>query len=443
MTGNPDSALITKFGYGSVTQTSQFSDAMLSTVTIAPQTLASTLASSQTPAPHRNWNRLDGVDLLRGLAILFVVLNHVHMRLLIAGIPYAAHISRRLMASLVWNGQFGVQIFFAVSGFLITSTALRRWGKLSNVSLRDFYLLRVARIAPMLLALLVVMTVLHYAGVSPFVVSEKTGGIGRALLAALTLRVNLLQAQHGWLPANWGVLWSLSVEEMFYLFFPIVALVSGRRNFFPLILLCFVALGPFARTIFAHGNEVWAEQSYLGGMDAIALGCLTALLVRRVHFSRTALRSLAVAGAMLILLILVGLRLTYVPVIGRSGLDMTIIALGTCMVIIAAAQTQWKGPRFLAPLLRLGQCSYEVYLTHMFVVFGFFAIFVKYGNPIWSVPLLFVTTVVVAAAAGEIVARFFSEPVNRMLRERWGDGRRQMGSVTDSKISSAEALSTS
>ena len=122
---------------------------------------------------------------------------------------------------------------------------------------------------------------------------------------------------------------------------------------------------------------------------------------------------------------------------------MTIIALGTCMVIIAAAQTQWKGPRFLAPLFRLGQCSYEVYLTHMFVVFGFFAIFVKYGNPIWSVPLLFVTTVVVAAAAGEIVARFFSEPVNRMLRERWGDGRRQMGSVTDSKISSAEALSTS
>lgn len=420
----------------------QYSGATLTSVTMAPRTLAPALASSQTLDSRRKWNRLDGVDLLRGLAILFVVLNHVHMRLLIAGIPYVADTSKPLIASLVWNGQFGVQIFFAVSGFLITSTVLRRWGILSNVGLRDFYLLRVARIAPMLLALLAVMTILHYAGVSPFVVSEETGGIGRALLAALTLHVNVLQAHRGWLPANWGVLWSLSVEEMFYLFFPIVARCFGRRNFFPSILLCFVAFGPFARTIFARGNEIWADQSYLGGMDAIALGCLTALLVRRVHFSRTALRALAVAGAMLNLFVLVGLRLTYLPAIGQSGLDMTIIALGTCMVIIAAAQTQWKGPRFFAPLLRLGQCSYEVYLTHMFVVFAFFAIFVKYGNPIWSVPMLFVATVVVAAAAGEIVARFFSEPLNRMLRERWGDGRRQLGSVSDSRAGSAETLNT-
>lgn len=95
------------------------------------------------------------------------------------------------------------------------------------------------------------------------------------------------------------------------------------------------------------------------------------------------------------------------------------------MVIIASAQTQWKGPRLVAPLLGLGQRSYEVYLTHMFVVFAFFAIFVHYGNPIWSVPLLFVATVNVSAAGGDIAARFFSEPLNRMLR----DGPRQLGSV--------------
>jgi peptidoglycan/LPS O-acetylase OafA/YrhL len=390
------------------------------------------------PAPvatrnsHRNWNRLDGVDVLRGLAILFVVLNHVHMRLLLADIPYVADSFKPVVAALVWNGQFGVQIFFAVSGFLITSTALRRWGTLSNVSLRDFYLLRIARIVPMLLALLALLTALHYTNLSPFIVSEKTGGIGRALLAALTLHVNVLQAHRGWLPANWGVLWSLSVEEMFYLFFPLVARFSSRSNFFQAILLCFVALGPLARTIFARGNDVWSEQSYLGGMDAIALGCLTALLVGRVQFSRTALRALAITGAALILSILAGLRLIRVPPITETGLDMTIIALGTCLVIIAAAQTQWKGPRLLAPLLRLGRCSYEVYLTHMFVVFAFFAIFMKSGSPIWSVPLLFVVTVVVAAAAGDIVARFFSEPLNRMLRERWSDGRRQLGSVSDS-----------
>jgi peptidoglycan/LPS O-acetylase OafA/YrhL len=287
-------------------------------------------------------------------------------------------------------------------------------------------------------ALLALMTVLHSANVSPFVVSEKTGGIGRALLAALTLHVNLLQAHRGWLPANWGVLWSLSVEEMFYLFFPLAARFLSRSNFFPSVLVCFVALGPFARTIFARGNEIWAEQSYLGGMDAIALGCLTAVLVCRVPFSPTALRAIAVVGATLIFSILVGLRLTYVPLVEESGLDMTIIALGTCMFIIGAAQTQWKGPRLLALLLRLGQCSYEVYLTHMFVVFAFFAIFVKYGSPIWSVPLLLVATVVVATAAGDIVARFFSEPLNRMLRERWSAGPRQLASISVSRVGSAE-----
>jgi len=387
---------------------------------MALQTL--TLADPESPATlnfRQNWKRLDGVDVLRGLAILFVVLNHVHMRLLIADIPYYPDAFKALIASLVWNGQFGVQIFFAVSGFLITSTALRRWGALSNVSLRGFYLLRFARIAPMLLALLAVLTALHYANVPQFVVSEKFGGVGRALLAALTLHVNVLQAHRGWLPANWGVLWSLSVEEMFYLFFPLAARFLARRSLFPLLLLCFVALGPFARTIFAGGNDIWSEQSYLGGMDAIALGCLTALLVHRVHFSRKVLGALAVAGTTLILSILVGLRLVQVPLIGETGLDMTIIAIGTCMVIIAAAQTQWKAPRLLAPLLRLGQCSYEVYLAHMFVVFAFFALFIKFDSPTWSVPLLFAVTVVAAAVVGEIVARFFSEPLNRMLRERW------------------------
>jgi peptidoglycan/LPS O-acetylase OafA/YrhL len=275
------------------------------------------------------------------------------------------------------------------------------------------------------------MTALHYANISPFVVSKENGGIGRALLAALTLRINVLQAHRGWLPANWGILWSLSVEEMFYLFFPLVARFFSRHNLFPSILLCFVAMGPFARTIFARGNEVWSEQSYLGGMDAIALGCLPALLVRRVRFSRPALRACAVLGPTLILSILIGLRLTHLSLIGESGLDMTIIAVGTCMIIIAAAQTHWTGPRFLSPLLRLGQCSYEVYLTHMFVVFAFFATFMKYGSPTWSVPLLFMATIVVAAAAGEVVARFFSEPLNQVLREHWSHGRRQLGRVSD------------
>src|ERR1035438_10064540 len=99
-------------------------------------------------SPMRKLARLDGVDALRGLAIFFVLMNHVNMRLRSAKIPYTAGLPEQLVSSLVWNGQFGVQIFFAVSGFLITSTALRRWGSLSRLEVVDFYKLRFARIAP-------------------------------------------------------------------------------------------------------------------------------------------------------------------------------------------------------------------------------------------------------------------------------------------------------
>jgi peptidoglycan/LPS O-acetylase OafA/YrhL len=102
------------------------------------------------------------------------------MRLLFAHVPYAQGLPDQLVSPLVWNGQYGVQIFFAVSGFLITSTALRRWGSLSAVSIPDFYRLRFARIAPLLLLLLAVLSLLHLAGVPNFVVSTKTGGLGRA-----------------------------------------------------------------------------------------------------------------------------------------------------------------------------------------------------------------------------------------------------------------------
>src|SRR5260370_25857176 len=123
-------------------------------------------------SPKRKLTRLDGIDALRGLAIFFVLMNHVNMRLRIARVPYTHGLPAQLVSSLVWNGQFGVQIFFAVSGFLITSTTLRRWGSLSGVNVREFYQLRFARIAPLLLLLLAVLSVLRLAPIKQFVVSQ-------------------------------------------------------------------------------------------------------------------------------------------------------------------------------------------------------------------------------------------------------------------------------
>jgi len=368
--------------------------------------------------------RLQGVDVLRALAILFVLMNHVNMRLRLARIPYTEGLPEQLVTSLVWNGQRGVQIFFAVSGFLITTMSLRRWGSLSRVSVRGFYLMRFARIVPLLLLLLGVLSALHLAHVEHFVVSAKTGGLPRALLAALTFHVNILEARRGYLPGNWDILWSLSVEEVFYLFFPLVARIFGRGKLFVLVLLGFVALGPFARTVFTHGNEVWKEYSYLGGMDAIALGCLTALVVSRIRCSRMSLWVVWAVGVALLVFSLCFSMTGAAWGLEQTGLDMTVVAVGTCLVIAAVAQSEWKAPRIIGPLLRLGERSYEVYLTHMFVVFGAFGLFVKAGKPMWAVPVLFVGVIVAAGLLGEVVARFYSEPLNRLIRERWRGGKR-------------------
>jgi peptidoglycan/LPS O-acetylase OafA/YrhL len=344
-------------------------------------------------------------------------------------VPYTKGLPRQLVSSLVWNGQLGVQIFFAVSGFLITSTTLRRWGQLSRVSVRDFYRLRFARIAPLLLSLLAILSILHFAGINHFVVSSRTGGLGRALLAALTFHVNLLEARRGYLPGNWDILWSLSVEEMFYLFFPLLCRLLGRGKLLIVLLLAFVILGPFGRTVLTHGNGVWKEYSYLGGMDAIAMGCLTAIFIAHRRLSRALLWTLGSIGAALLSFILCFTLQAEKMGLERTGLSMSILAVGACMVIIVAAQTQWESPRILNPLLKLGQRSYEVYLTHMFVVLGLFQLFIAVGKPVKAVIPLFVAVIFVAGLLGEIVARFYSEPMNRLLRKRWGDGADKLGSV--------------
>jgi peptidoglycan/LPS O-acetylase OafA/YrhL len=381
--------------------------------------------------PTRSWSRLDGVDLLRGLAIFFVLMNHVNMQLLFAHVPYTRGLPRQLVSSLVWNGQQGVQIFFAVSGFLITATSLRRWKSLDRVSVADFYRLRFARIAPLLLGLLMILSLLHLMHVRHFVVSAETGGLGRALLAALTFHVNWLEASRGYLPGNWDILWSLSVEETFYLAFPGVCRIFGRGKLLIALLLAFVVLGPFGRSVLTHGNPVWREYSYLGGMDAIAMGCLTAIALHGRRLSRTRLWLLGGVGGALLIFCLVFSRTAYAWIPERTGLYMSVVGIGASLLIAVAAQTGWRSPRVFAPLLRAGQRSYEMYLTHMFVVIALAGAFAAPGSAMWGVPLFFVGVLVIAGLLGEAVARIYSEPMNRWLRGRWNDGAASMGSVLE------------
>jgi peptidoglycan/LPS O-acetylase OafA/YrhL len=372
--------------------------------------------------------RIDGIDLLRGLAIFFVLMNHVNMRLLGAKVTYTQGLPQQLVSSLVWNGQFGVQMFFVVSGFLIMSMSLRRWSEPGEIAVRSFYWMRVARIAPLMLALLCVLSIMHMAGVPGYVVKPGTGGLGRALLAALTFHINWLEASRGYLPPAWDILWSLSVEEMFYLFFPVVMLLCRRVWMLYGVLAVFVIAGPFARMKAFNPNPVWREYSYLGGMDAIAIGCLLALLLSRRKMPQRMAWVCGAAGATLLVFSLCFSLKAYAWGLGRNGLNMTVLAVGTALVIAWAAQTQWRAPRALEPLLSLGRHSYEIYLTHIFAVMALFSWFVHAGKPMGAVWWMFVAVIVLAGALGWAVARWYSELLNRWLR------RQTIVSLRDDKV---------
>ena len=383
-----------------------------------------------TQPPGSTWRRVDGIDLLRGLSIVFVLLNHVNMQLLGAGIPYLQGLPPQLAYSLVWNGQAAVQMFFVISGFLITSTSIRRWKAPETLNLREFYTLRFARIAPLLLALLLLLSALHLAHVPEFVVSSRRGGLPAALFAALTFHIGYLEATRGYLPGSWDILWSLSVEEMFYLFFPLAARLFRKQSLLIALLVLFILAGPFARIKPFNMNPVWREYSYLGGMDAIALGCLTAILLAGKQLSRSSIYLFTTFGAVLTTFCLAFSLQAYRWNLGKTGLYFTLLALGVCALITAASQSGWQSPRAMTPLLILGQRSYEIYLTHIFAVVAFFALFTHFGQPLKAVPCLFLAVVLTAGLLGWAVSVLYAEPMNRLIRQRTRAGRETLGSAT-------------
>ena len=160
-------------------------------------------------------------------------------------------------------------------------------------------------------------------------------------------------------------------------------------------------------------------------MEGIALGCLTAIIASRVRFSRTVLAILGIGGTAIVALSLIFSWQLYSDWLGRTGLSFTILGVGTCMFIAATSQMQWEAPLILRPLLKMGQYSYEIYLTHMFVVFGLFGLFLELGKQMRLVPALFVATILVAAVLGAAVAHLYSEPMNQSLRNRWQSTREQ------------------
>jgi peptidoglycan/LPS O-acetylase OafA/YrhL len=196
--------------------------------------------------------RLPTLDGLRAIAVGIVMLSHMAHS---AGAPHGLVLVSRLL-----SGEIGVQIFFTISGFIITHLLLREQAKLGSINLGAFWYRRALRIVPPLVVLLGGLFVLDAAGWIKVSAASQW--------ASLFFVRNHVQG--GWFN---GHLWSLSVEEQFYLAWPLVMVVAMARGWrlpFGWLILA---------TIAVRGWLAWSGQlnlaSYglIGNVDALMLGC--------------------------------------------------------------------------------------------------------------------------------------------------------------------------
>ncbi|GAB3787934.1 acyltransferase [Dyella agri] len=316
---------------------------------------ASPLAGPTGPAPNATANRMPSLDGLRAISILMVCYGHLcgtrHFPISIA--QYGR-----------WCGDvahLGVLVFFVISGFLITSLLMSEREATGGVSLKRFYLRRIVRIFPAFYAFVLVMAIATAAGMTQL--------SGRDFAYALTYTVNFEPDRS----MQIGHLWSLSVEEQFYLLWPLtLRVLRGRRAL--LAAVAAICVGPLVR----FAMHEWIANvdphfpasmltSFPAMFDYLAAGCALALLrpwllTRAWYLCLTGSRWLLLAVPLVLL-------------VNRMGSQPMAILLGSpvmnlCLALLIEASTRHARNlvgRFLnwRPVMFLGVLSYSLYLWQM------------------------------------------------------------------------------
>jgi peptidoglycan/LPS O-acetylase OafA/YrhL len=300
------------------------------------------------------------LDRLRGLAILLVLLDH------------AGRIAPPALSSVLMQGWLGVDLFFVLSGFLITGIL---WdSRTSRNYFRGFYWRRVLRIWPaysvlLLFAFCIVPLLRHFAG--GIFLSIRPEPVG--LWAFLLMIQNGFAAQLFLHSPFLGPTWSLAVEEQFYLIWPVVIRFSSRAVALPLLVAGFL-LSPAIRVLAMHRGispmEIYANPLTHG--DGLLCGAMVALWLRSARPKRG---TLLLAGGVLLAASL-AYFMTHVPEAisfryGSPFVFTNVALLSTSLLLIAlvSENTGWLVHRFFFMsgwLSFLGFISYGLYLFHFF-----------------------------------------------------------------------------
>lgn len=360
------------------------------------------------------------IDILRGVSILLVLVHHFN-------IPYKLHdtflgipIGGESLSTLIArNGNYGVTMFFVISGFLITQHTLQRSGSLAQIKLKDFYIRRIARIMPCLVLLVAIVTVLGALELKPFMNQSPNGvdvSYAVTVLSAFSFWMNILIIEFGWINYALGVLWSLSVEEVFYLAFPILCLVLGRGKGFIVFLLLIIAYAPYFRALhFAEESGAYLYH-YFSSFDGIAIGCLTAMYAQ--YFKGVIYNPKVIVAVTVFLMIALYF---YAPIKEVSTWGISVFALLTALLLFCFVQDPKVEPVSYAArsLVWIGQRSYEMYLFHL-IVLGLMKVvyFPKEtlaAEKLMLLPVYFIAVFMMSWA----IEKYYSTPLNLKIRQAW------------------------
>lgn len=209
--------------------------------------------------------RLPSFNGLRAISILLVLLSHLSLQNKLFSAVEKKQVLKPFFMFL-HDGQLGVNVFFVISGFLITSVLLKEETISKRISLNRFYLKRILRIFPayyFLLGVYFLLQMFDFFQISNF-----------SWLTSLTFTKNFY-----WFSDPYtSHLWSISVEEIFYLLWPLLFILGNKQRKTIALLIIFMV---FATKIFFqsyYSNFIWAsELTIFTRVDAIATGCLFAL----------------------------------------------------------------------------------------------------------------------------------------------------------------------
>lgn len=304
------------------------------------------MQSQKVAAGAADSGKIEAVQGLRGIAVLAVLLFHVKFTSLAGGYQ-------------------GPDIFFVISGFVIT-LLLRRRIEAGTFSFLEFYVRRAWRLLPALIVTLV-LTAVVFSILTPISINNT---LLPSLIASAAGVANLYYAgtiDYFASGTSNPVLhtWSLGVEEQFYLVFPLLAVILARHTGKPFRWLLTLCLASFVAAVLATSHDATAAfyLPWYRGWEFLA-GALVAY-IDRDKIKPALANLLSISGFILMMGWVCFYKESYVfPGIGALG-----AVLGTAMTILGSGQANWVNKLLSSrPLVRLGDMSYSVYLAHWPVV---------------------------------------------------------------------------